>query len=207
MKSIDIIGKKFGRLTVVEFSHSKGYEKYYSCRCDCGKTKTVLKGNLLNGKTKSCGCYQKEMAIKANLLPENRRKLHDIFRHMKSRCYDPKNNRYDRYGGRGIKICDEWLNDVESFCDWALLNGYKDGLTIDRIDVNSDYCPQNCRWVTQQEQSLNTTRNVYISYKGETKTLKEWANELGIKNTTLHNRIKYYGWPIERAFETPTRVR
>ena len=147
------------------------------------------------------------MAIKANLLPENRRKLHDIFRHMKSRCYDPKNNRYDRYGGRGIKICDEWLNDVESFCVWALSNGYKDGLTIDRIDVNSDYCPQNCRWVTQQEQSLNTTRNVYISYKGKTKTLKEWANELGIKNTTLHNRIKYYGWSIEKAFETPTRVR
>ena len=207
MKSIDIIGKKFGRLTVVEFSHSKGYEKYYTCRCDCGKTKTVLKGNLIHGKTKSCGCYQKEMAIKANLLPENRRKLHDIFRHMKSRCYDPKNNRYDRYGGRGIKICDEWLNDVESFCVWALSNGYKDGLTIDRIDVNSDYCPQNCRWVTQQEQSLNTTRNVYISYKGKTKTLKEWANELGIKNTTLHNRIKYYGWSIEKAFETPTRVR
>lgn len=207
MKSIDIIGKKFGRLTVVEFSHSKGYEKYYTCRCDCGKIKTVLKGNLLYGKTKSCGCYQKEMAIKANLLPENRRKLHDIFRHMKSRCYDPKNNRYDRYGGRGIKICNEWLNDVEEFCLWSLSNGYKDGLTIDRIDVNCDYCPQNCRWVTQKQQSLNTTRNVYISYRGKTKTLKEWANELGIKNTTLHNRIKYYGWSVEKAFETPTRTR
>ena len=205
MKEIEIIGKKFGRLTVLAFSHSRGYAKYYVCRCDCGKNKVVLKGNILSGKTKSCGCYQKEMAKNANLLPENRRILHDTLRRMKSRCYDPKNNRYDRYGGRGIKICDEWLKDTESFCAWSLSNGYKEGLTIDRIDVNGNYEPSNCRWVSKLEQSLNTTRNVYITYNGQTKTLKEWSRQLGIKNTTLHNRIKYYGWSIEKAFETPTR--
>lgn len=207
MEKLDIIGEKFGRLTVLAFSHSKKYNKYYICKCECGKTKIVFKGNLISGKTKSCGCYQKEMAAKANSLSDSRRKLHDILRSMKARCYNPKNNRYYRYGARGIKICDEWLKDPELFCIWALSNGFEENLTIDRIDVNSDYCPQNCRWITKREQSLNTSRNFYITYKGKTQTLKEWSTELGIKTTTLHNRIKYYGWSVEKAFETPVMTK
>ena len=96
-------------------------------------------------------------------------------------------------------------NDKESFCIWALSHGYKPGLSIDRIDNDKNYCPDNCRWVTMHQQSLNTSKNVKITYDGKTQTLKEWANELGIKNTTLHNRIHYYGWSIEKAFTTPVR--
>lgn len=213
MDNNDIVGKKYGRLTVISFSHlkisscpnSKAYMKYYLCKCDCGKEKIVIRGNLLSGKTLSCGCLQKERAIKATQLPDDRARLHKILSHMIFRCEDNRSNRYHRYGERGITVCDEWKNDKEAFCKWALSNGYKPGLTIDRIDNDKGYSPDNCRWVTTQEQSLNTSTNVNITYNGKTQTLKEWARELGIKNTTLHNRIHYYGWSIEKAFTTPVR--
>jgi hypothetical protein len=124
---------------------------------------------------------------------------------MKMRCYNTKSNRYYRYGGRGIKICDEWLNDVESFRQWAINNGYADGLTIDRIDNNGDYCPQNCRWITRSEQSNNTSKSVMIEFNGKCQTLAQWSHELNIPTSTLHNRIRVHGWSIERALTTPRR--
>lgn len=205
MNNNDIVGKKFGRLTVCSYSHSNGYSKYYLCKCDCGNQKTVFRGNILYGKTLSCGCLQRERAIECNQLPGNRMQLHKILNKMISRCENVNDNRYYRYGLRGISVCDEWKNDKESFCLWALSHGYKPGLSIDRIDNDKNYCPDNCRWVTMHQQSLNTSKNVKITYDGKTQTLKEWANELGIKNTTLHNRIHYYGWSIEKAFTTPVR--
>lgn len=205
MDNNDIVGKKYGRLTVISYSHSKGYSKYYLCKCECGKEKTVFRGNILYGKTLSCGCLQKERATEATKLPGDRSRLHKILRQMISRCEDKRNNRYHRYGERGLTVCVEWKNDKEAFCKWELSNGYKPGLTIDRIDNDKGYSPDNCRWATTQEQSLNTSTNVNITYNGKTQTLKEWARELGIKNTTLHNRIHYYGWSIEKAFTTPVR--
>lgn len=205
MKAIDIIGKKFGRLTVISFSHSNGYRKYYLCKCECGKEKIIYKGNLLAGRTLSCGCLQKEQAKKYNTLPDDRGRLHKILRLMIIRCEDTTSNRYRRYGARGITVCEQWKNDPESFCEWALSHGYSPGLTIDRIDNNKGYSPDNCRWATPYEQSRNTSKNVYITYNGKTQTLKDWSKELGIKNTTLHNRIHYYGWSIEKAFTTPVR--
>ena len=205
MKEINIIGQKFGRLTVLSFSHSKKYNKYYLCKCTCGNTKIILKGSLLSGKTLSCGCFQKEQASKANTLPGDHSRLHAILSGMISRCEDPNSNRFYRYGARGITVCNDWKNDPESFCLWALSNGYAPGLTIDRIDNNKGYSPDNCRWVTAFEQSRNTSKNVLITYKGKTQILKDWARELGIKNTTLHNRINYYGWSVEKAFTTPVR--
>ena len=205
MKAIDIIGKKFGRLTVISFSHSNGYRKYYLCKCECGKEKIIYKGNLLAGRTLSCGCLQKEQARKYNTLPDDRGRLHKILRLMIIRCEDTTSNRYCRYGARGITVCEQWKNDPESFCEWALSHGYSPGLTIDRIDNNKGYSPDNCRWSTPYEQSRNTSKNVYITYNGKTQTLKDWSKELGIKNTTLHSRIHYYGWSIEKAFTTPVR--
>lgn len=205
MKAIDIIGKNFGRLTVISFSHSNGYRKYYLCKCECGKEKIIYKGNLLAGRTLSCGCLQKEQAKKYNTLPGDRSRLHQILAHMILRCEDKTNNRYHRYGARGITVCKEWKKDPEAFCKWALSHGYSPGLTIDRIDNNKGYSPDNCRWSTPYEQSRNMSKNVYITYNGKTQTLKDWSKELGIKNTTLHNRIHYYGWSIEKAFTTPVR--
>lgn len=203
MKSVDIIGKRFGRLFVVDFDHADGYRKYYQCICDCGNMKVVLKGNLLAGRTTSCGCYQKERASEASSLPPHYRRLRSIFRGMKSRCYDEKCSGYKRYGGRGISICDEWLNNIDSFCKWALDNGYEDGLSIDRIDNDGDYCPSNCRWATPSIQMSNYSRNVLIEYNGEKKTMSQWAEEYGIRLTTLHNRLRYLGWSIDKALNEP----
>ena len=121
--------------------------------------------------------------------------------------YDPANNRYNSYGGRGIKICDAWLNDIDSFRIWAINNGYKDGLSIERIDVNKDYSPENCKWIPPIEQHNNTQRSVFITFNGKTQTLTQWANELNIKKSTLHNRIRVHGWSIERAFTEPVHHR
>lgn len=127
-------------------------------------------------------------------------RLYDIYCGMKSRCYCESNVRYSLYGGRGIKICDEWLLDFKIFFDWSMNNGYSDSLTIDRIDVNGDYSPDNCRWITIKEQQSNRRNNHLITYKGETKTLKEWSVILGFHYDKLRWRIK--NWSLDKAFET-----
>lgn len=202
---INIIGKRFGRLVVLKYSHNVGYSKYFLCQCDCGNKKTIAKSNLTTGKQVSCGCYRTENLVKSNKLPNGYSRLSKIYNAMKKRCYDPSSNRYHRYGARGIKICDEWLNNKNSFREWAINHGYKDGLTIDRIDNNGNYCPENCRWVTRQEQSNNTCRTVMIEYNGKAQTLTQWAHELNIPTSTLHNRLRVHGWDVEKAFTTPVR--
>lgn len=129
-------------------------------------------------------------------------RLYRIWQKMKARCYNPNHNFYERYGGRGISICEEWLHDFKAFKAWALRSGYSDELSIDRIDVNGNYTPFNCRWVNAKVQANNTSRNHFITYNGETKTLSEWAESLGINKNTLHVRIDVRGWSIERAFQT-----
>lgn len=120
---------------------------------------------------------------------------------MRTRCYSESHKSYPEYGGRGITVCDEWKNSSDSFIEWALENGYNDSLTLDRIDNNKGYSPNNCRWATMKEQANNTRKNVVIKYNGEEKTISQWADELGINRNTLSNRIKR-GWSVERAFET-----
>ena len=123
---------------------------------------------------------------------------------MKKRCYNTKNNRYKCYGGKGIVVCDEWKDNFQSFCDWAMTNGYSDALSIDRIDVNGNYCPENCRWATTKEQANNTTRNHYITVKGVTKTISEWAEETGIHKDVIKDRINKLHWSEEEAVTIPT---
>lgn len=120
---------------------------------------------------------------------------------MLNRCYREKDKRFNNYGGRGIKVCEEWKNNFNHFAEWAYKNGYNENLTLDRIDVNGDYEPSNCRWVTLKQQENNRSNNHLITYKNETKTLAQWAEEKNIKYSTLERRINRYHWTIERALE------
>lgn len=159
MKSLDLLGQRFGRLTVVEKLPSKNNMSMWRCVCDCGNETAVLGKNLKSGRTKSCGCLQKETFAKNTNNPPTHRatgtRLHNEWRAMKARCYIPSCSNYERYGGRGIRVCDEWKNDFLKFKEWALENGYNDDLSIDRINPDGDYEPNNCRWVTMQKQFWN----------------------------------------------------
>lgn len=130
-------------------------------------------------------------------------RLHTIWHSMKGRCLYKSTNQYKNYGGRGIKVCNDWEKDFVSFYNWAIDNGYKDGLTLDRIDVNGNYEPSNCRWVTRNEQYKNTTTNRFITYKGETKTLTEWCRKYNINVVTFSDRLKR-GLTFEEAIKKPT---
>lgn len=131
--------------------------------------------------------------------------LSEVWNSMKKRCYNPKAINYERYGARGITVCDEWLNNMGLFCVWALANGWKKGLQLDRIDNDKGYCPDNCKFSTAKEQANNRRSNVNITYKGKTQTLKMWAAELGIEYGTVHKRINRLHWTVQKTFETPTR--
>ena len=201
-------GQKFGRLTVVSLDEARK-NQYYICICDCGKEKSVLKYDLLAGKIKSCGCLLRETSSirckKRNYKHGlGRTRLCHIWGDMKRRCYNKSHKDYKDYGGRGIIICDNWLNDFCSFYNWAMANGYKDKLSIDRIDVNGNYEPSNCRWVTIEEQARNKRNSFFITYKGKTKCLSEWSREVGMGIGTLKYRLKR-GWSVDKVFTTAVR--
>lgn len=207
----DLTGQKFGRLTVLKLAYkkpknnNKGTRCYWLCQCECGNTKNVLTEALKSGHTKSCGCLGKEQRLKSNTTHNlSNTRLHCIWLGMKNRCYCKDNKRYIRYGGRGISICNEWKNDFLSFYNWAITNGYNDNLTIDRIDVNGNYEPDNCRWTTQKQQARNTRRNHYLTYNNETLTVAEWAEKLNIKYSTLISRC-YKNWTIEEILTKPLK--
>ena len=202
MKKIDITGQRFGRLVVIrEDGKDKRGEYYWICRCDCGNEKRVSSYKLRSGNTQSCGCLQNEM-IKNGLHKTHgmsNDKLYIIWLNMKHRCNDPNNDMYANYGGRGIKVCDKWLQGFESFMQWAFDAGYKNGLSIERIDVNGNYEPANCKWVTKKQQYLNRTDTHRLTAFGKTQTIKEWAEETGLKYDTIERRINQYGWSAEDA--------
>lgn len=208
--SKDMTGKKFNRLTVInrEGTHVSGRSKLalWRCKCECGKEVVVRGSSLRNGTTKSCGCVQRENASIANTTHGlSRTSIHYIWLGMKRRCNNPKDKNYSYYGGRGISVCKDWDTDFVTFKDWALKNGYREGLTLDRIDVNGNYEPSNCRWATQKEQSNNTRRNKFFKYNGGEYTLSQISDMCGIGYVALYKRLKR-GWSIEEAASKPVRV-
>lgn len=210
-KPCPMAGGRFGRLTVLEFSHSKN-GKHWRCRCDCGGEITTSTSRLNSGKARSCGCLLEE-SRKKNLRPGSnkthgmsRHPLDNVFDNMIKRCYRPGYRRYENYGGRGIGICDEWMSSRAAFYIWALDHGYQPGLTIDRIDVDGDYEPSNCRFVDSVTQMNNTTRNRNLTWKGKTQTVAQWAREIGVRGQALQHRVTR-GWSVERIFTQPYRSR
>lgn len=136
---------------------------------------------------------------------KRRTRMYRIWSDMKSRCNNQNRPKYARYGGRGITVCSEWMSDFQAFYNWAMENGYQDDLSIDRIDNDGNYCPENCRWITMREQAANKSTNHYITHEGMTLTMTEWARRIGIPREVLKDRICRYGWEHERALTTPVR--
>lgn len=203
----DLTGQKFGKLEVIRRAPNRGNCTMWECKCECGNSTIVSAGHLKNGHTQSCGCYFHEALSERNYKHGlSNQRLHVIWGNMKQRCLNPNNTKYDNYGGRGIKICDDWMNFL-SFYEWSTTHGYRDDLTLDRIDVNGNYCPENCRWVTPEVQSLNRTDNHYLTFEGRTMTIKEWADEIGLSFRTLEARINRLKWPIEKALTEPLHSR
>ena len=194
----------FGRLTVIKESEPyftpKGRRiKMFECLCDCGTICIVMGWNLTKGTTQSCGCLQREET-------KNRFKKHGmsktnsykIWSYMKDRCSNYRNPDYDSYGGRGIKVCERW-NKFENF--YADMGERPKDLTIERINNNENYSPSNCKWATRKEQGRNTRSNHRISYKGKTKCIAEWAEDLGFNYQALWSRLQRHPNNIEAAFE------
>ena len=209
MKKEDYIGKKYGLLTVLEFDHyGRKSQAYMKCKCECGNTAIVPIAGLKSGNNKSCGCLHAE--VKRNIV-RNRKdqtthgeahiRLYRIWAHMKSRCNANGKSNGKRYADRGIKVCKEW-QEYANFREWALSNGYDDNLSIDRIDVNGNYEPSNCRWASAKQQGRNRENTLYVDYHGEKMTLKDACEIAGIAYQTAYKRIRYHGMNIEKALET-----
>lgn len=200
---IDLTGQKFGRLTVVKRAKNKGSCTVWECLCDCGNITAVRAYDLKIGRTKSCGCYNMEHITKHG---HSHDRLYNIWRTAKSRCTNPQDKDFERYGARGIVMCNEWTgsNGLENFIGWSMSNGYQDNLSIDRIDNSKGYSPDNCRWVTMKKQQNNRRNNHIITYNGKSQTISQWSEELGIKHSTLLYRIDS-GWSVEKALNTPVK--
>lgn len=200
---MQMIGQKFGRLTVIEElpERKKGLIAY-KCRCDCGRYTNAIGRELRRGHTKSCGCLVRDTITKHGKCDT---RLYNIYQNMLNRCYNKNAPRYDDCGGRGIKVCDEWRNDFMNFYNWSMNNGYKENLTIDRINNDDNYGPSNCRWLTLYEQSQNRRNTLNVHYHNKVQSLSKWIDELNLSVTrsTIYNRLIKLGWNIEDAFYTP----
>ena len=196
-------GKKFGMLTVIGYSHTVGKHSFYKCVCDCGKEIITRRDGLVNGHTSSCGCVRDEWSHSGKLNRKHglyKDRAYWVWAKVKSRCYNPKSREYENYGGRGITMCDEWLNP-ENFVKWAYETGYDANLpkgvcTLDRIDVDKNYEPSNCRWITNKQQQNNRRDNRRYSYNGEEHTIAEWSEILNVPYGTLRTGLVIYEKPL-----------
>jgi hypothetical protein len=207
----DLTDMRFGRLICLQPVGRDPLTRcvMWLCQCDCGSQTTVRSQRLLIGNTRSCGCLHRDQRIEQcksrATHGATRSSLHSRWMHIRERCHDPHSKAFKHYGGRGIRVCQEWREDFTSFRDWAMANGYRDDLTIERIDNDGNYEPGNCKWIPLADQGRNKRNNHILSHAGHTTYLSAWARELGINVGTLHSRIVQRGWPTDRALETPVR--
>lgn len=211
----DLSNQKFGELTALyiddTYAGGKGKSKKWICKCSCGNVVSVRASHLLGGDTQRC-IVCRNNAFKAAGLKHgySGERLYSIWTSMRKRCYYNKNKSYERYGGRGIKICKDWgagssdISGYLAFKKWSLENGYADDLSIDRIDVNGSYSPDNCRWADYETQKNNKTNTISLTVDGVSKPLVDWARENNIAESTLRRRIKN-GWDHKRAIMTPVQ--
>ncbi len=198
-KHIDLTGNRYNKLTVIGVGGKDNYGKFlWECVCDCGNHTFIDSYRLKSGITKSCGCLRQELLHDGSqkvIHGLSRHRLHHEWRNIKDRCLNPKSASYKYYGGRGITICDEWGSCFKTFFDGAISHGYSENLTIERIDVNGDYCPSNCAWVPQKEQTRNTRHN--IRYLGLLQT--DWAKRLRVRDSYLATVRKRLNCDLEKA--------
>ena len=197
---IDLVGKRFGRLIVIEFALTKSYRNYWQCKCECGNIKQVREDSLKNGSTISCGCSKFEgHGLKHGY---SNTRIYHIWENMLQRCNNPNFPDYFNYGGRGIKVCDNWL-EFENFL--KDMGECPSGYQIDRINNDGDYCKENCRWATRKEQNRNKRNVRLISFKNKRQCLHAWAEEYGFNPKTLWHRLYTLKWSIKKALTTPTK--
>lgn len=202
-KKIDMIGKRFGRLTPIEEGGHIGPFLAYKCQCDCGNIVTVRGPSLRTGNTTSCGCLRKEQVAELNKTHGMRHNAeYSVWQNMISRCNNPNTDCFNRYGGRGISVCSQW-HSFEKF--YADMGDRPKGMTLERIDNNGPYSKENCKWATFKEQARNTRRTHLIEHNGKKQCLKDWAHEVGLAYNTLRKRFVIYNWPFEKAIATPAR--
>lgn len=186
----DLTGMRFGRLTVISQGERTNGRIGWLCKCDCGNIKTICGKNLKNGMIQSCGCYRKE-SFKERITKHNKcySRLYITYNNMIRRCTEKNNRHWNRYGGRGISVCSEWINDFESFYNWAINNGYSEELTIDRINNDGNYEPSNCRWVSVKENNNNRSTCRFYTINGITKNIQQWCNEFGADRSRVVYRL------------------
>ena len=205
---LNLSGQQFGRLTAIRPLTKRNSQNHimWLCQCQCGKKASVSGADLQSLKTRSCGCYRREVSCLNNRKHGDagkiKSRLYRIWHNMKKRCSNKYNKDYKNYGGRGIKVCKIWANYV-AFKKWALAHGYRDDLQIDRIRNNGNYKPSNCRWVTRKENQRNTRQNRRITINGETKSLVEWCEIYNVSYQLVYGRLRR-GWG---AFHALTKIR
>lgn len=203
---VNLVGNKYGRLTVISFAGIKHKQAAWNCLCECGRLTVVCSQNLKRGNTRSCGCLRNELTRERNSNQNTGfvgTRLYVIWQGMIQRCDNPHKRDYRLYGGRGIKVCSEWY-DFQNFRAWALAHNYNDALTIERVNVNSGYNPSNCVWIPMKMQQRNQRRTKRITINGETHILSDWLSIFHIKKSAYQRR-KELGWSEEDALLTPVR--